>query len=859
MNFKTTYILFGIFLALFGIFALTQIFGVKKAGESSDYVLPSLNKEKNRASPDQFDAVEIVHYRPKEESFLFVKQDEGWEMQKPYRLRADSSQINSIIRQVYSARKEKVELGDNLKDYELDSPTTVVILKKGADQEWKVTLGRQSPGVESHAMVYVTSSERPKEPMAVKRSELEMLFKTLNDYRSKDLLEAGALNTTYVQFQESKKEPIILEKNGEGNWRFQKPAFGDADVEGEGMPGSGRDNQQTKPITGVRDLLERIGAIRVESTADFDTPDATDNELAAFGLEKDNPAYLRIEVKRTPSGLLGSTEEKKLIQDALLIGKIAEDKTAKKDDAKEVDKKEVKKAGDKSEKRYIRLESERAVAKAPAKTVEDIFKVAENPAILRNRNLVQFPQDRTDLVDAIDIKNASGLFKLRKPAATWKLFRGDAKVQAADHKAVIGPLGALKERRQVKDFPDPAKEAEMGFDKPEAIVVSLWVEGLAREEKKNDKPDEKKDKPEVKPDPDGEPKLKDEKPKVKLTFGKEEKDVVFVRREIGADKMILGLPASLRARVKQGALAYLDKNLPSFSEKAEVTSLVLERGGETYEIEKEQKDDNTPAAWKIRKPERLAGRTADAVNVDSIIRGLRQLKAEKLEAETAANLEKYGLEAPAIQATLKVKNKEEIKTEDWVYLFGKETDDKTGIFAKQDKRDMIFSVAAVDLTPLRSELQDTTVFQFDVNKVQTLECTGWKKEVSFQFTLEMERKGPGNWAMKKPPDFDLDSAQTELFVAGLMGLKADRFVVRQKGPQAEHKLGEKDALLRIAITVEGEKTPLTLTIGDLSTKDKGYYAQSSTMPGDVFLLPQERFEKVLAGPKYFSKKMEAGK
>jgi len=65
--------------------------------------------------------------------------------------------------------------------------------------------------------------------------------------------------------------------------------------------------------------------------------------------------------------------------------------------------------------------------------------------------------------------------------------------------------------------------------------------------------------------------------------------------------------------------------------------------------------------------------------------------------------------------------------------------------------------------------------------------------------------------------------------------------------------------LRIAITVEGEKTPLTLTIGDLSTKDKGYYAQSSTMPGDVFLLPQERFEKVLAGPKYFSKKMEAGK
>ncbi|HEV3205267.1 MAG TPA: DUF4340 domain-containing protein, partial [Gemmataceae bacterium] len=446
MNFKTTYILFGIFLGLFAIFALTQIFGIKKPGETSAYLLPSLNKENKPASPDQFDTIEIVHYRPKEETFLFVKKDSGWEMQRPYRLLADSSQVSNLIRQVYSARKEKVDLGDNLKEYELDSPTTVVTLKKGADQEWKVALGRQSPGAESQAMVYATSSEHPKKPMAVKRSDLELLFKPVNEFRSKELLEASALNTTYILFQEPKKEPIILDKNSEGVWRLQKPALGDADFEGEGTPGLARDPQQSKPITGVRDLLETVGAIRVESSADFETPHATDSELAQFGLEKDNPAYLRIEIKRTPGGLLGSTEEKNLIQNALLIGKLAEDKTASKEDKKDSEKKEEKKAGAKTEKRYVRLEGELAVAKVSAKTVESIFKVAANPAALRNRNLVQIEQARTD---AIDITSSAGLLKLRKPMANWKLYSGNGKPKAADDKAVYGLLSALTERRQV--------------------------------------------------------------------------------------------------------------------------------------------------------------------------------------------------------------------------------------------------------------------------------------------------------------------------------------------------------------------------------------------------------------------------
>src|SRR5438552_12117562 len=110
----------------------------------------------------------------------------------------------------------------------------------------------------------------------------------------------------------------------------------------------------------------------------------------------------------------------------------------------------------------------------------------------------------------------------------------------------------LNNRRQVKDFPDPAKSGEYGFDKPSA-VVSVWVEGVQKDEeddkeaKKDQKKDEKKDAEA--------PKLKSDKPTVKLTFGKSANGVVYVSREADNDKTIVTVPDTLLKRVDQGPLA----------------------------------------------------------------------------------------------------------------------------------------------------------------------------------------------------------------------------------------------------------------------------------------------------------------
>src|SRR5207249_1914289 len=121
-----------------------------------------------------------------------------------------------------------------------------------------------------------------------------------------------------------------------------------------------------KKITGVRDLLQAIVDVRVESDEDFGTTNAADAELAEKGLEKGKEA-LRIQVKRQPSAF-GSEEKKPAVEDALLVGT---------------------KADDKGDKLYARLENEKNIVKVPAKKVEALFRVVENPSVLRNRDLTQ--------------------------------------------------------------------------------------------------------------------------------------------------------------------------------------------------------------------------------------------------------------------------------------------------------------------------------------------------------------------------------------------------------------------------------------------------------------------------------------
>jgi hypothetical protein len=561
-----------------------------------------------------------------------------------------------------------------------------------------------------------------------------------------------------------------------------------------------------------------------------------------------------------------------------------------------------KKADDKGDKFYARVESEKNVVKVPAKKVDAIVKVAENPAILRNRDLTQLD---TAKVDAIDLRSNERDVKLRKTGqpAEWKIFDA-GKSEEAESSAVQGLLTALTAKRQVKDFPEASKsDTELGLDKPSA-VVSVWIDGIKKEEKKDDtakdaKKEDKKDSPtgdakkdgptgdakkdgptgdakkdgpagdvkkdgpagdakkdgpagDVKKDSpakDAEPSLKEEKPTVKLVFGKKDKDVVYVRREVGSEATRLAVPVTLLEKATEGKLAYLNRKLPNFAFNSEVSKVVLVHGGRTYEIDKAS-GDKPPAAWKLKQPSELADQTADSDKVERLLSDLRDLQAVKFIAEKASEneLDRFGLKSPAIQATVTIA-KPDKKTEDYVYLFGKETDDKQNVYAKQGSREMVFLVPKITLEPLQSDWRDPAVFHLELAKVKGVKLEGWQDVVGSRYTLDLERKSAQDWVVKSPPDFKLNFATAEGLLTALSQLKVVRFL--GKGvPKQEQKLAVSEGALDILLSVEGEKEPLTLTIGGPS-ENEGYYARSNKHPDEIFIVPKGNFAEIKKMPAHF--------
>ncbi len=828
MNFKTTYILFAIFAVLLGVFGLTQFMGLKSSRDKTAWVFRSLNDGKTPVRSEDIQTLEIDRAAGTPAKLVFYRSDDGWKLRDP-EVRLEGYQVDRVIDQLIGARKEeKADVSSDLGQFGLDKPSvTVTMTRKESDQQWTLKVGKESEtGGASDKVVYVLSSDQPKQPMAVKRSEIDSVFKNVSDFRSKSLLAESAFDLTAVDLEAPKHAALDLAKNADKNeWHFVKPAYGAAEYEGEPAPPGPATSD--RPVSGVRGLLEAITSIRVESDKDFGTTDAKDSELADKGLEKGKET-LRIAIKRIASS---PGQKKETVADALLIGK---------------------KADAKGEKVYARLESDRNIVAVPAKQVNAVLKVLDDPTILRNRDLVQLD---TTKVDAIDIQTGQGLVKLRHvgTSAAWKIY-GGGKVLEADNDAVQGLLSALTAKRQIKEFPAAKNDKDLGLDKP-AVVVSLWENGIKPEEKKDDKKDAKgakKDDKSAKKNEPAEPVLKEPTPTVKLAFGKKDKDVVYVRRDVGKETVRVAVPAALLTTAGQERVAYLDRKLPSFGWNSEVSRFTLTAGGHTYEVER-VKDPKAKTEWQFKQPRELAGKPAETSRVDALLSKLRDLQADKLIAEKAApkELAAYGLEHPAAQATVTV-DKSGKKPEQHVYLFGKESDDRTGIYAKQGERDLVFTVPKNSLEALENSLRDTTLYSFDPAKVKSLKLAGWQDIVGKPFILDLDRKAANNWVAKNPADFQVDSAKVEGFVAGLPKVRIVRFADAAAGLKSVYKFEPRDGGLDIVLTIDGQKEPYALTIGGQAGFD-GYYARSNKHPGDVFVLPRAAFDQAKSRPAYFQK------
>ncbi len=120
---------------------------------------------------------------------------------------------------------------------------------------------------------------------------------------------------------------------------------------------------------------------------------------------------------------------------------------------------------------------------------------------------------------------------------------------------------------------------------------------------------------------------------------------------------------------------------------------------------------------------------------------------------------------------------------------------------------------------------------------------------SFDFEKNLKDK---TWADKSGLlEFQLDGDKVTQLLKDIGKLKTDRFVAYTTGPRGEHKLGAKDATIKLDLTMDDGKI-VTLNIGT-SYQTHGYFADVSTWPGVVFFVPNTTVEPLLRGVGYFSK------
>lgn len=852
MSFRTTAALFGILIGVLMVFGLmlTQ----QKHKLDPGFIIPTLAREKD---PVSLIGTVVVNYSGKK--YTFFERDGIWRLRagsEKEDVRADKAKVEEIIRDVSGARKsDEADITRNLAQWGLEEPSGHVTLKaRGGDREWTLYLGR--PSVDK-GYYYVNSSDRKRDVLAVKRDQLVNVLidpKDINKYRSTRLLDASAFSTTALKLsqpREAKGPVLALEKTKQGTWWFKTPAYGPAELEG---------SSEAKGAGGVRGLINAADAIRAEGDKGF--------EPIGQNVFPEAKALLRVEVERTEDGI---DKKARTIKEVLLIG----DKVAGKEEY------------------YARLVGDQAVVRVDARNVETLLNVLKNPDSLRSRDLAQLDPARPDVVRVSRGKGLTDVTTLYKPGPGWKVVSGTLR-HTANESAIQGPdglLAALQGKGKVAKFLDVADEAgqgaardkELGLDSPLARV-EVWIDGLDRDApKKSDKKDDKSAKKDEKKDAgQEEPRLKpDVKPALKLTFAKKEDKekgtTVFVRRE-AADGTVsrVAVPASVLDKIlpPEGALAYLDPNLAPFL-PSDVTKLELKSPGQTFVTTREEKEkkakapakgarDKAPepdATWVLLEPKNFKDRPhADAQQVELTLFALTGLSArryvERVDAKT--DLSVYGLTKPAVIATVTLKKKEGQKEPTThVFQFGSDVPKAKGgpgvygiITAGSDLKDIVFVAPEHVVRTLKEvELRDRTVFKFDADKVKAIKLAIVEKRETREPVFERKDKG---WAVKSGVGrFTLDSGRVEELVNELSALKAERYV-GFAGPQKQHELGAK-APLKVEVLMDDGKTRYTLELG-AAEGTTHYFAQSNTLPGAVFTVPQARFKPILDnGVSYFSK------
>jgi hypothetical protein len=248
---------------------------------------------------------------------------------------------------------------------------------------------------------------------------------------------------------------------------------------------------------------------------------------------------------------------------------------------------------------------------------------------------------------------------------------------------------------------------------------------------------------------------------------------------------VFALPADLRERLGQSALAYLPTTLWQVAAGDEITRFRIAKAGQDeYQLVRKG------PGWEVTGPFAV---TAPAEVVERLSEALRSPRAEEYRTFAPGDLKAYGLDQPAVKVTVTTKQGKEHAL--WL---GAPSSGKPGRYARLGTSGGVFVIGdalakAADQSAL--DFLDRDLLSFDASTATAVSRQGAEP-------LELVKQDDA-WKITKPSEQPGDERKVPDLLRQLASLKAERIVAYK--PKDLKPYGLDKPFATVTVTLAGEK------------------------------------------------------
>ncbi len=255
------------------------------------------------------------------------------------------------------------------------------------------------------------------------------------------------------------------------------------------------------------------------------------------------------------------------------------------------------------------------------------------------------------------------------------------------------------------------------------------------------------------------------------------------------------------------------------AESQDVTQVTLKRPDDSVELKREGD------AWQMVAPVKARG---DGGPIEEVITNVLTTKIDREIAATPQSLAEFGLDKPAAEVTLTLKDGKQLglalgaKSPTGVWVYARERD-KPAVFVLSDS-------VLRDATRPVADFRDKTLLAFDRKQVTGLEV------VSREETLGLE-SADGGWKITRPVALPADADTVNEFLEKLGGAKVKEFVADAPSSLESYGL---DRPWRVTVHTgkDKERASRALLLGKVDAAKKGVYALREG-ESSVLLVPED--------------------